>query len=230
MLPRNGKALSQPHDAWPVLALDAYLRRCRDKAHRPVCDRETRCTADQAADQGAPVQCHTPRQRWRAVCRTCLAARRQPFWGRSRADRSARASATARTITRAYSGRLRHNELAKLAHCGIRPLDACWLCSEAGTAAAGTFSARQRHGYTRHVTIRGQMALACPLHHSLNVLRVDCGARNHVALLTVQYLTEARLRPLAKALAPPARRDQGFDRLDRISVPLGTPWWSAWAT
>jgi hypothetical protein len=32
MLPRNGKALSQPHDAWPVLALDAYLLRCRDKA------------------------------------------------------------------------------------------------------------------------------------------------------------------------------------------------------
>jgi len=32
MLPRNGKALSQPHDAWPVLALDAYLPRCRDKA------------------------------------------------------------------------------------------------------------------------------------------------------------------------------------------------------
>jgi hypothetical protein len=25
MLPRNGKALSQPHDAWPVLALGAYL-------------------------------------------------------------------------------------------------------------------------------------------------------------------------------------------------------------
>src|SRR4029450_10103285 len=23
---------SQPHDAWPVLALDAYLLRCRDKA------------------------------------------------------------------------------------------------------------------------------------------------------------------------------------------------------
>jgi hypothetical protein len=35
MLPRNGKALSQPHEAWPVLALDAYLLRCRDKApHR----------------------------------------------------------------------------------------------------------------------------------------------------------------------------------------------------
>jgi Protein of unknown function (DUF3047) len=32
MLPRNGKALSQPHDAWPVLALDAYLLRYRDKA------------------------------------------------------------------------------------------------------------------------------------------------------------------------------------------------------
>jgi len=32
MLPRNGKALSQPHDAWPVLALDANLLRCRDKA------------------------------------------------------------------------------------------------------------------------------------------------------------------------------------------------------
>ena len=32
MLPRNGKALSQPHDAWPVLALGAYLLRCRDKA------------------------------------------------------------------------------------------------------------------------------------------------------------------------------------------------------
>jgi len=31
-LPRNGKALSQPHDAWPVLALGAYLLRCRDKA------------------------------------------------------------------------------------------------------------------------------------------------------------------------------------------------------
>jgi hypothetical protein len=33
MLPRNGKALSQPHDAWPVFALDAYLLRCRDKAY-----------------------------------------------------------------------------------------------------------------------------------------------------------------------------------------------------
>src|ERR1700730_12470593 len=32
MLPSNGKALSQPHDSWPVLALDAYLLRCRDKA------------------------------------------------------------------------------------------------------------------------------------------------------------------------------------------------------
>src|SRR6516162_2890539 len=32
MLPRNGKALPQPHDAWPVLALDAYLLRCLDKA------------------------------------------------------------------------------------------------------------------------------------------------------------------------------------------------------
>ena len=32
MLPRNGKALSQPHDAWPVLAFGAYLLRCRDKA------------------------------------------------------------------------------------------------------------------------------------------------------------------------------------------------------
>jgi hypothetical protein len=32
MLPRNGKALSQPHDAWPVLALDACLLRCRDNA------------------------------------------------------------------------------------------------------------------------------------------------------------------------------------------------------
>jgi len=31
-LPRNGKALLQPHDAWPVLTLGAYLLRCRDKA------------------------------------------------------------------------------------------------------------------------------------------------------------------------------------------------------
>src|SRR6516164_11495845 len=29
---RNGKALLQPRDAWPVLALGAYLLRCRDKA------------------------------------------------------------------------------------------------------------------------------------------------------------------------------------------------------
>src|SRR6516165_10658354 len=35
MLPRNGKALSQPHDAWPVLAFGAYLLRCRDKAAPP---------------------------------------------------------------------------------------------------------------------------------------------------------------------------------------------------
>ena len=88
---------------------------------------------------------------WRAVCRTCLAARRQPFWGRSRADRSARASATARTITRAYSGRLRHNELAKLAQCGTHTLDPCWLCCRAGAAIACTLPARQRHGDTGHV-------------------------------------------------------------------------------
>src|SRR5689334_9847236 len=36
MLPRNGKALSQPHDAWSVLALGAYLLRCREKAARQV--------------------------------------------------------------------------------------------------------------------------------------------------------------------------------------------------
>src|SRR6516225_2537526 len=40
MLPRNGKALSQPHNAWLVLALGAYLLRCRDKAgaavHKPT--------------------------------------------------------------------------------------------------------------------------------------------------------------------------------------------------
>ena len=53
------------------------------------------------------------------------------------------------------------------------------------------------------------MALACPLHHSLNVLRVDA-ARNHVALLTVQCLAEARLRPLAKALAPPREGTKGL--------------------
>jgi hypothetical protein len=34
MLPRNGKALSQPHDAWLGLALGAYLLRRRDQARR----------------------------------------------------------------------------------------------------------------------------------------------------------------------------------------------------
>jgi hypothetical protein len=32
MLQRNGKALSPPHDVWPVLALGAHLLRCRDNA------------------------------------------------------------------------------------------------------------------------------------------------------------------------------------------------------
>jgi hypothetical protein len=34
MLPRSGKALSQPHYAWPVLAVGAYLLRYRDKPRR----------------------------------------------------------------------------------------------------------------------------------------------------------------------------------------------------
>jgi len=36
-------------------------------------------TTRQAADQGAPVQCHTRGQRWRAVCRTGQAARGEPI-------------------------------------------------------------------------------------------------------------------------------------------------------
>ena len=38
-----------------------------NRGDRPVCHSKTRCTTRQAADQGAPVQCHTPRQRWRAL-------------------------------------------------------------------------------------------------------------------------------------------------------------------
>src|SRR5262247_2119524 len=41
-----------------------------DRRNRPIRDRQTRCAADQAADQSAPLQCRTPRQRWRAVCCT----------------------------------------------------------------------------------------------------------------------------------------------------------------
>ena len=40
-----------------------------DRWHRPICDRETRGAADQAADQGAPVQHDTRRRRQRALCR-----------------------------------------------------------------------------------------------------------------------------------------------------------------
>ena len=55
MLPRNGKALSQPHDAWPVLALDAYLLRCRDKAGLLIGAVVEACVRSAApeADQGA---------------------------------------------------------------------------------------------------------------------------------------------------------------------------------
>jgi hypothetical protein len=69
-------------------------------------------------------------------------------------------------------------ELAKLAHCGIPTLDACWLCSGAGTATARTLSARQRLGYTGHVIVGAKWPSPD------RVLRVDCGACNHVALLT----------------------------------------------
>jgi hypothetical protein len=44
------------------------------------------------------------------------------------------------------------------------------------------------------------MALACPLYHSLNVLRVDCAACNHLALLTQRALLKLVLSPQAKVL------------------------------
>src|SRR5215471_18292395 len=48
-----------------------------DRPGRPVCHRKARRSADQAVDQGAPLQLHTRRQRRDAVCRTGQARRCQ---------------------------------------------------------------------------------------------------------------------------------------------------------
>ena len=49
-----------------------------DRWHRSICDSETRCAADQTADQGAPLQHRTRRQRQLAVCRTGQAGGCEP--------------------------------------------------------------------------------------------------------------------------------------------------------
>ena len=46
------------------------------------------------------------------------------------------------------------------------------------------------------------MALAQPLHRSLNVLRVDCGACNHVAMPTLAALLKNRAAPRGEGSRP----------------------------
>ena len=75
---------SASDDETQILSVPVRLRRSGREIRmlidgtRPVCHSQTRCATDQAADQGAPLQCRTHRQRRRALCSTGQTGGREP--------------------------------------------------------------------------------------------------------------------------------------------------------